>query len=298
MKHQYKEINFRPATIEYLREVSKVIKEFKEMGYKLTLRQLFYQLVSLAKIPNTAREYAKLSRVLVDARMGGDIDWDIIEDRIRTPNQASDWETCTSLMDSAINSFRLPRWEDQDYYVEVWTEKDALTSILEPITREYHVPLIVNRGYSSASAMYRAGKRFLNKCYDDKVTVILYLGDHDPSGLDMDRDIEDRMCEFGADNTRVERIGLTMEQVEEYNPPPNYAKMTDPRADDYMAEHGEFSWEVDALRPNVLDQLLRDAIEEYIDMDKYNAMIAKEDELKERILIPHRNQIEEEEENE
>jgi hypothetical protein len=159
-------------------------------------------------------------------------------------------------------------------------EKDAISGVLSPLARELHVTLVVNRGYSSQSAMYEASKRFIE--HGDADCTILYLGDHDPSGEDMVRDVRDRLRTFGAE-VHVEKIALTMDQIEEYNPPPNPAKVSDPRAAEYIAKHGDSSWEVDALPPDVLQDLIRDSIKRLVDQDLLDDMLNKEDKDKEAL---------------
>ena len=158
----------------------------------------------------------------------------------------------------------------QDNYSEVWCEKDALSGVLSRVTREYHIRLLINRGYSSATAMYDAAQRM-----EDKNAHILYFGDHDPSGLDMIRDIEDRLAQFEC-CPQVHRLALTGKQIEKYDPPSNPAKWKDKRAEKYVAQFGETCWEVDALPPDVLVKILEDSIESLIDRDLYDEVIAEE----------------------
>jgi len=275
MKESFRAWNPKGATVLYVAQVIKIIEAYAKQGYRLTLRQLYYQLVAGGITPNKPQEYAKLSDILTRARMAGLVDWGAIEDRVRVPKMHSEWDDIAALVDSACASYRLPRWQDQDNYIELWTEKDAIAGILKPITDKYHITLIVNRGYSSATAMYDAAKRLKAAEDDGKDCVILYLGDHDPSGLDMDRDIQDRLGEFGATLTYL-RIGLTWAQIQQYNPPPNPAKISDPRANNYIELYGESSWEVDSLPPNILHQLVENAILGYLNIGKYNAWIEKE----------------------
>ena len=271
--------NLRPATRELLSDITAVVEDLAGQGYVLTLRQLYYQLVTKNILANKTTNYSKLSTILKDARMCGQIDWATIEDRLRIPKIPAQWDTIQDGVLSLTSQFRLDRHEGQDNYVEVWVEKDALSGILEPITDKYHVRLMVNRGYSSVSAMQKASVRFDESNRDN---TILYLGDHDPSGLDMDRDIKDRLYEFGVD-VEVKRIALTMEQIEKYSPPPNPTKFTDPRSSGYQEEYGDDSWELDALTPKVLDELVSSEIEELIDMEKYDEIIVTEEEQKEKL---------------
>lgn len=276
MKEAFRDWRPKADTAIYLEKVIEVIDSYAERGFRLTLRQLYYQLVTKGIIPNQKREYAKLSDVLTRARMAGLVDWDAIEDRIRGPRKHAEWDNIKDLVESACNSYRLSRWSDQRYYIELWTEKDAIAGILKPMTDKYHITLCVNRGYSSATAMYDAAKRMIAAEREGKEVVLLYLGDHDPSGLDMDRDIQDRLAEFGA-TFEYTRIGLTWDQVQKYEPPPNPAKFSDPRAVGYIERYGEYSWEVDALPPEVLQQLVESAISKRLVVKSYNKWISKEE---------------------
>ncbi|NDQ57280.1 MAG: hypothetical protein GZ088_09430 [Acidipila sp.] len=285
MKKAFKEINFKPASHALLVQCSSIIAEFQAQGLLMTLRQLYYQLVSRDIIPNIPRSYKNLGSLVSDGRLAGILDWSAIEDRGRQPILCSEFTGLEQLVDAACHSYRLPRWADQENYVELWVEKDALSGVLRPLASRYHVTMMVNKGYSSQSAMHESANRFIENCEGGKKPILLYLGDLDPSGEDMVRDIEARLKLFGVNSDDgvvnydidVRKIALTPEQVEQYNPPPNPAKMTDTRAAAYVAEHGSSSWEVDALPPNVLNQLIIEAVEELVDLDMYEAVKAKEE---------------------
>lgn len=273
-------------TYELLAAIIKVIQKYQEKEIIMTLRQLYYQLVAGDIIPNDDKVYKKLSAILTDARYLGLVDWIAIEDRVRRPIKPSEWKSIPDIVKSALYSFRLPRWDNQRYYVELFTEKDALSSILYPLAGDNHITFCVNRGYGSATAIYHLYKRVYNQISQGKEVVILYLGDHDPSGLDMIRDIEDRLVEFLSVGTLplnfvIEHIALTMEQIELYNPPPNPAKLTDSRAAGYIREFGGKSWEVDALPPDVMTGIVTEAIEKYIDNEKLEQVLIEEKRQKE-----------------
>lgn len=271
-------VGLSPRNLEKLDVVNDIIEEYAAAGYRLTLRQLYYQLVSRDIIPNKTAEYSKLSTLLTKGRMAGLVDWNAIEDRIRKP-QIPYWvRGISDALEDTISQYRLDRMKGQDTYLEVWCEKDALSGVLSRITNEYHIRLMVNRGYSSTTAMFDAACRMGNK----PSPTILYLGDHDPSGLDMIRDISHRLAEFDVD-VEVIPIALTKDQIEEFAPPPNPAKITDPRADWYIAEHGPVSWEVDALPPKTLDEVLVRAILDNINIAKYDRMCALEEEHRDRL---------------
>lgn len=268
-------LHLSKANKERLFTINEIIDEYAEEGYKLTLRQLYYQLVSRDIIANKVTEYAKLGNLLVKGRMAGVVDWEAIEDRIRRPYLPYWVFGISDALNDTINQYRLDRMEGQDTYIELWVEKDALSGVLRRITEEFHINLMVNRGYSSCTAMHDAYKRIERAENDGKQAVVLYLGDHDPSGLDMVRDIRDRLEEFGV-NPDVVGIGLTTAQIKKYNPPPNPAKVTDPRADAYIEQFGPTSWEVDALNPKVLHELVRKNVEDRIDMALFKKMLKRE----------------------
>lgn len=252
-----------------LTTINSILEEYKEDGYILTLRQLYYQLVSKDIIPNNDKEYAKLSNILKKGRMAGIVDWSAIEDRVRVPRLPYWVKNVQDAIKDTIEQYRLNRMAGQGQTVEIWVEKDALSNVLYRVSSKYHIRLMVNRGYSSVSAMYDAYNRLNNG------DVILYFGDHDPSGMDMIRDIRERLTEFGLE-IEVQPIALTMEQIKEFNPPPNPAKITDPRAKWYISEYGGTSWELDALPPRELIRLAESAVENIIDIDLYNMKLEEE----------------------
>jgi hypothetical protein len=261
--------NWTGRTREVFEKIIEVVEDYQSQGYRMTLRQLYYQLVSNGVIPNDDKQYKKLGNLLNDARYFGFVDWDFIEDRGRVPKVNSEWEDINDIVNSAIHSYRRKRWEDQDHYLEIWVEKEALSGVLLPIAQKYHVTLLANKGYSSASAMHDSALRFIQNENRGKNTHILYLGDHDPSGMDMVRDIAERMRIFGSE-VEINRIALNMNQIKKFNPPPNPAKVDDPRAKDYILQFGHTSWELDALSPKDLNKLLDKEIQALLDIEKYN----------------------------
>ena len=209
-----KKLRLNKANKNQLEIINKIIEEYQAEGYVLTLRQLYYQLVSRDIIPNKQSEYAKLSTLLTKGRMAGIVDWEAIEDRNRKPYIPSAWDSPESIVESAISSYRRNRQEGQETYIELWVEKDALSGVLKRVTEKYHINLIVNKGYSSTSAMYDAYERVKDKVLENKKVVILYLGDHDASGLDMIRDIRDRTRTFISNSEDVQQIWIDERQEE------------------------------------------------------------------------------------
>jgi hypothetical protein len=273
VKQAYKSINFRRDSLERIQLCNEIIRDYQGQGLRLTLRQLYYQLVSKNVIANTEKSYKALGGLVSDARLAGLIDWDAIEDRNREPVEWSEYANVQEMVEEAVQRYRLPRWEGQENYVELWVEKAALAGVLRPLAYKYHVTMMVNRGYSSTSAMYESANRFLAQ---ERNPILFYLGDHDPSGEDMVRDINDRMVMFGVHAIEVQKLALTKEQVLEYEPPPNPAKSTDSRYNRYAAEHGTDSWEVDALNPATLARIIEAAFQDVTDMGLMNEIIRKE----------------------
>jgi hypothetical protein len=203
--------------------------------------------------------------------MAGLIDWGAIEDRTRVlrnerrdSHGASTIDIASAVKREISGCFYTTAWAGQPFYCEIWVEKDALSAIVESAARSVGVPYFACRGYSSSSAMYEAGQRLKRWKDEGKDCIVVYLGDHDPSGLDMTRDIRERLGTFGA-VVDVRRIALNLDQVKKYSPLPNPAKETDKRYAAYIKEFGGESWELDALKPQVLHNLIVDTISEYFD---------------------------------
>lgn len=271
---QYKEINFRQSSLDLIKLVNQVIQEYQAQGYELTLRQAYYQLVARGYIPNNERSYKNIGNLINDGRLAGLIDWYAITDRTRKLRGNSHWDTPAEVIESAKYSYRLDKWEGQPNYVEVWVEKDALVDVVGQACRPLDVPFFSCRGYTSQSEMWAAAQRFIRRD-DREQRIIIHLGDHDPSGIDMTRDIQERLEMFGAD-VIVKRVALTMEQIDFYTPPPNPAKLTDSRCWGYIQKFGNESWELDALEPNVITDLITEQVTMYRDDTLYQQVCDQE----------------------
>lgn len=282
-KIQYKEINFRGKSLELINLVNEVINEYKIQGYELTLRQAYYQLVARGYIPNNERSYKNIGNLINDGRLAGLIDWHSITDRTRYLRGNSHWDKPADVIESAKYSYLLNKWQGQPNYVEVWVEKDALVDIVGQACDQIDTPYFSCRGYTSQSEMWTAAQRFIRK-NEREQRVIIHLGDHDPSGIDMTRDIQDRLNMFGAD-VQVKRVALTMNQIETYNPPPNPAKLSDSRCSKYMDEFGDESWELDALEPRVITDLIKSEVTALRDGEIYQTVCDREDREKEELQM-------------
>jgi hypothetical protein len=279
----YEHKQFSRASEAKIEQANAIIAEYQAQGFSLTLRQLYYQHVARGLIPNTLQSYKSLGSLINDARMAGRVSWTAIEDRTRFLRDLPSWGDPESIVHSAAHSYHEDWWRDQPVYPEVWIEKDALVGVFEGVCNELDVPLFSCRGYASASEVWTAGQRLARKIRAGKQVVIFHFGDHDPSGLDMTRDITDRLYMFaghhvgtGSRRLAIERIALTMDQVNQYGPPPNPAKTTDSRFEDYQRQYGDESWELDALEPQVLTDLVRSSITDVMDSDLMEAAQAEE----------------------
>lgn len=302
-KQRFQDFNFRADTLAMIKQANTILAEYARQGYDLSLRQLYYQFVSRDLLANNDRNYKRLGSVINDARLAGLVDWSMIRDRGRVLVGNAHWENPGEILTASANQFRIEKWRDQPCHVEVMVEKQALEGVLIPVCRRLDIDFIANKGYSSASAMYTAGKRLKHAMDTGKEVHILYLGDHDPSGIDMTRDVRERLEiftgyswwdederefytseQYEEDQLGVDRLALNFDQVQEYNPPPNPTKKADSRANAYIRRFGETCWELDALRPEVLAQLVEDAVAQYRDDALWEASLARENEMKDRLL--------------
>jgi hypothetical protein len=249
---------FTHETMLLINKAVSIIDRYVAKGYSLTLRQLYYQLVAAGLIPNKQREYNRLGRTISAARRAGLIDWDAIVDRTRFLRALPNWVAPSDIVAGAAEQFKMDLWANQPHRVEVWIEKDALVGVFERVCHELRVPVLSCRGYTSDSELWGAAQRLKAYAENGQDPIILHFGDHDPSGMDMTRDVDDRLDLFSrASGISVERLALNMDQVRRYNPPPNPAKESDSRHGEYARKYGKHSWELDALEPDTLAALVR-----------------------------------------
>ena len=269
--------DFKDARLDIIVQANEIIEEYQQDGYDLTLRQLYYQFVSKDLIPNTERSYKNLGTAINDGRLAGLISWEAIVDRTRNVRTHPTWDDPREILQSAARSYAEDLWADQTYRPEVWIEKEALVGVIERSCNDLQVPYYAVRGYNSQSQQWRSGRKALNHRANEQRPVIIYLGDHDPSGIDMVRDLGSRFELFSGRRVPILHIALTLDQIDQYAPPPNPTKVTDSRAKGYMEEYGNSSWELDALSPPVIDKLVRDEIKALIDDKPWYAARQKQE---------------------
>jgi hypothetical protein len=275
---------FQTKSLDLIEGANAIIDEYQEQGFKLTLRQLFYQFVARELIANNQHEYKRLGSVIKNGRRAGLIDWDAIEDRTRNVHGHASWDSPAQIVSEVAQQYREELWAGQVYRPEVWIEKDALIGVIEGVCTECRVPYFACRGNNSESEQYKAGKRFADYLAEGLIPIVLHLGDHDPNGIDMTRDNRERLAMFARQDVEVRRIALNMDQIRHYRPPPNFAKETDSRYAAYVRQFGTTEcWELDALDPTVIADLIRTEVTGLIDAAAWNE--AKAQELANRALL-------------
>jgi hypothetical protein len=270
--------NFRGSTLAVINQANAIIDEFRAQGFTLTLRQLYYQFVSRDLLENKQSQYKRLGTTVAAARRAGLVDWSDIEDRTRWVRFHASWGSPAKIIEAVAEQYKEDLWGDQLYRPEVWIEKDALLGVIEGVCTRWRVPYFACRGNNSETLQYQAGKRFRKHLDDGLTPVVLHFGDHDPNGLDMTRDNNDRLAMYARQNIEVRRLALNLAQVEQYAPPPNFAKETDSRYAAYVRQFDTTEcWELDALSPAVIADLIGREIEALVDHDKWNSAKVKED---------------------
>ena len=295
-KIRYVDKRTSAPVMRIVEQADAIIDDYRAQGLTLTVRQLYYRFIALDLLPdepdpgerpwidkvynaahglqphtkNTDKNYKRIAGIVNDARLRGFLDWTAIQDRTRALRGMTHTDDAADLIDRIQYSLLLDLWEDQRNRVEVWVEKQALEEVIQQVANEWDCNYFACRGYPSQSAIWRAAERFKRITRDGQNPVVLYLGDHDPSGLNIDEDLSNRFGNIYGVSVEFRRIALTMPQIEETGAPPNPAKLSDSRAARYIATYGtRDSWELDALEPAMMKQVIGDAIQEYLDPDQF-----------------------------
>ncbi|MBA7710784.1 hypothetical protein ES703_119731 [subsurface metagenome] len=280
-------------------EIVELVREvLGQYSFAPTIRQVYYRLVSppYQVIENKTSVYKYYDAQMVRAREREDLPRDAFSDTSRQ-SLGGDYgyrapeEFLKALREAAQpENYTRPMWDTQPAVVEVWVEKDALAYLLNMVARKYRVPVFASRGYSPFTLVDKAVDRFV-----EKGGVILDFRDHDPSGLDMCRDVQDRLARYGG-KFRYVPVALTYDQVQSFDLAPNPTKLDDPRAKSYIAQYGDECWELDALPPDELNRLVEEAIRQEIDWDRWHEeeeKIARDRETLETPLRKAREALEE-----
>lgn len=306
MKTFYEARNFTSAAEHVVAQAEAICQDYARQGYRLTLRQLYYRFIATDAFPESRRwkledgrwrkdktgegtknadpNYKWLGDLVSDARVAGMIDWTHIEDRTRS-SEGGDWgwSSPDHFIRGMMDQYVISKWDGQEHYVEVWVEKEALSDVIARPASRWNVAHMACKGSPSTSAMHDAALRFRRQERDGRTTHLVYLGDHDPTGIDISRDIADRMEMFRS-SVKVDRIALNMDQIEAFSPPPSPAKPGDSRTAGYVETFGtEDTWELDALEPAQLEGLVEAAILERLDTSLWEER--EEQERQEQLVL-------------
>lgn len=275
-----KDAALEPAGIKYnkeaiLRAVNEVLSESEA---RLTVRQIYYRLVSppYQLFPNIRKCYKRFDGILTRARETGEVDWTRIEDRARQElyDYPQTYSSASQFVDTmfSISSgwYRRNPWIEQDKHIEVWVEKDALSTLFVEAVKKYRVMVVPSRGNSSFTKIMEA----INRFPEDKEVVILHATDHDPAGLMMTKDLVKRFGEYGG-NVEIKRIALTIEQVRQFGLASNPTKKADTNTPAYVAEYGDECWELDAVPYNELSKIVNGAVTEEINLEAWQTFDTK-----------------------
>lgn len=268
--------------LDKLNEVKTVLAEL-EKYLPLTLRQIYYQLVAKEIIENRVSEYGMLSKMLKYARIDGYVSWDAVEDRVRSVHHGEGWWDKEAFINQHLEEFldgyRRDLVQGQDKFIEVWIEKDALSRIFSRLTSKYCISTVVCRGFSSVTFLNDFKERVLFHTKEGKEAVMLYFGDFDPSGNEMLKSMQETLVsEMGLSGVVFKRVALTQQDISKYKLPnnPNALKRTDTRARKHLNQYGAVAVELDALRPDVLENKIKTAIEQELDMVLFRKQQQKE----------------------
>jgi hypothetical protein len=243
-----------------LARVDAAILDVAEAENPVTVRGLFYRVMSRGLLPKTEKGYRVVQRQTLKLRRAGVLPYGWITDGSRLRLQPATWSSAQAALENTAKMYRRSLWIDSGVHVEIWCEKDAIRGVVHPVTDEYDVPLMISRGYSSETFLNETAEEINTQGRD---AVIYQLGDHDPSGVDAWRDIQQKLRGFVDDDIDLvfERIAVTPEQIISLNLPTRPTKQSDSRAAKFAGE----SVEVDAIPSPTLRDLVREAIEQWLD---------------------------------
>jgi len=275
----YKELGrLSERTLETIGYANSILAEYEARGHQMTLRQLYYQFVArgLTGGVNTKAQYDRIGNILNEGRLRGLVSWTALEDRGRNLRGVRTYDNIHECLSGAAHSYKTDLWADQQWRPEVWIEKEALVGVIGNICARLRVDFYATKGYNSQSEQWRAGQRFARYVRKGQRPIVFHLGDHDPSGIDMTRDNQERLSMFTGTPVIVQRLALNMAQVEEFNPPPNPTKETDSRSDWYRSEYGDECWELDALEPTYIENLIKESILKVRDEARWDEALQQE----------------------
>lgn len=304
MKEAFKDIRIGKSRRHIIKLANDIIEEYRKGGYELTLRALYYRFIARDLFPedwidreynlkmgldpdtkNTIKNYKALGDILADGRWAGLVDWDALTDETRFIRKIAMWDNPQGILNASADQFRVNPWDNQKYVPELWIEKDAALGVVEPVCRKNRIGCFSCRGYSSLSFLYEEGKRLARVRENGYTPVIIHIGDHDPSGIDMSRDIQERLAIFARGEVKFVRLALNMDWITANSPPPNPAKLSDSRAKAYIDLYGDDSWELDAIEPGEMAGMVDKEVAKYRNMKRWKESLKIEEGYREEIRL-------------
>lgn len=274
----YKQIKFTEERGQLIGRIRSLVEHYRDQGMNVTVRQVYYQFVARGWASSGDATYNRVQGALNDGRLAGLIPWNLVVDRGRGLRGLKTWGSPVEALAQRRREYRRDLWADQPFRPEFWVEKQALEGVVGDIcgADDIRCDFYATKGYDSQSQQWAAGQRLADYVRAGQRPIIFHLGDHDPSGVDMTRDIGERLTMFVGVPVIVQRIALTMPQIERYDPPPFDVKGADSRAADYRARYGDNAWELDALEPSVLRDLVHDAVARIRDDSAWSYSLVEE----------------------
>jgi hypothetical protein len=247
--------------------------EIVELMKPMTVRQVFYQATVRSIVEKSEAGYRQVQNDLVLLRRAGDLPYYWLADNTRWQRKPTTYNGIEAALEETARFYRKDLWADADVYTEIWLEKDALSGVIYPVTSAYDVPLMVARGYASLSFLHSAAE-YINQL--EVPSYIYHLGDFDPSGVNAGEKIEETLRELAPDaELFFERVAVTETQIAAWDLPTRPTKATDSRAKHF----GDISVELDAIEPDRLRSIVRDAIEQHLPKHQFNVLkVAEESE--------------------
>jgi hypothetical protein len=269
--------DFRGDTRLVVDHAKAILSQYHAMGFRMTLRQLYYQFVAKGLVENRDANYRRMSRIISQARDAGEIDWDMMEDRSRQVVNHACWSDPSQFLTDVVQQYAEDLWHGQQFRPEVWVEKDAVIGVIEGACERWRVPYFATHGDTGQLHVREAGLRFAEQHGLGLTPVVFHLADHDPSGIKMTRDVTSRLQQYAGYPVKVKRVLLNIGQVRRYRLPPNFTKESDPNTGNYHSQFGtDECWELDALAPDVIARILDNEIEKLVDQKKWAAAERKE----------------------
>jgi hypothetical protein len=243
---------------------AEMVERLKAVGHLVgrirvcSVRQAYYQSSITGIVEKTDPGYEKVQRAIVELRQKQRIPFDWISDATRWMRKPRSFDSIEAALQNTVQSYRRAVWHDAAVYVEFWIEKDALAGTIYDVTAEYDVPLLVARGYSSITFLHSAAEAITAS---GKPAYVYHLGDWDPSGQDAADHIERKLREYApGSEIHFEKLAVTARQIAEWRLPTRPTKTSDSRSKRWAGD----SVELDAIPPDHLRQLVRNAIERHI----------------------------------